>query len=247
MNLLHTVFWDLDGTIADTEMMGHRLAFNLAFSEFSLDWTWDIDTYINLLEISGGKNRIKYYANKKKIYLDNSTILYLHQQKQKFYKHLIESGSINLRSGVMRLVTELYNNNINQWIVTTSSKTAVFSLLSKLFPENFNPFSGYITYEDVSLHKPHPAAYYKAIDDSKAQPNNSIVIEDSLIGYQAAKATDLKTLITLSPWLVDLPKGMEHSELVVNNLGDTDKPLNIIHGNISETMITYNSLLSLIN
>ena len=38
MNKLKAVFWDVDGTLADTEMCGHRLAFNLAFKDFDLDY-----------------------------------------------------------------------------------------------------------------------------------------------------------------------------------------------------------------
>ena len=38
MNPLKVVFWDLDGTIADTELNGHRLAYNAAFKEYSLEW-----------------------------------------------------------------------------------------------------------------------------------------------------------------------------------------------------------------
>ena len=201
MNRLHTVFWDLDGTMADTEMLGHRKAFNQSFSEFHLDWTWDKNTYSRLLSIPGGKNRIKYFAKEKNVNLDIRTINLLHQQKQKYYQEILHSGSIRLRRGVMRLVLELNARNINQWIVTTSSKLAVNSLLTKFFPRTFSPFGGYITFEDVLEPKPHPEAYFTAIKKSKAEPRNSLAIEDSLIGYQSASTSNLKTLITLSPWL----------------------------------------------
>ena len=54
MNKLLAVFWDVDGTIADTELCGHRVAFNLAFRDFDLEWHWNEKRYINLLKISGG-------------------------------------------------------------------------------------------------------------------------------------------------------------------------------------------------
>ena len=34
---LQAVIFDVDGTLADTERDGHRLAFNRAFKEFALD------------------------------------------------------------------------------------------------------------------------------------------------------------------------------------------------------------------
>ena len=63
MNKLKAVFWDVDGTIADTELCGHRVAFNLAFKDFELDWIWDETKYLVLLKISGGFNRIIHYRN----------------------------------------------------------------------------------------------------------------------------------------------------------------------------------------
>ena len=56
MKNLSAVFWDVDGTIADTELCGHRVAFNLAFKDFDLDWEWNEIKYLDLLKISGGLN-----------------------------------------------------------------------------------------------------------------------------------------------------------------------------------------------
>ena len=62
MPVLKTVFWDVDGTLADTEMDGHRPAFNRAFAEHGLKWTWDPETYRRLLSIPGGGLRMKTFA-----------------------------------------------------------------------------------------------------------------------------------------------------------------------------------------
>ena len=67
---LQALIFDVDGTLADTERDGHRVAFNLAFREAGLDWEWDEITYGELLQVTGGKERIVYYINK---YLQNST------------------------------------------------------------------------------------------------------------------------------------------------------------------------------
>ena len=41
MARLQAVFWDVDGTLADTEMDGHRPAFNAAFADLLLPFVWD--------------------------------------------------------------------------------------------------------------------------------------------------------------------------------------------------------------
>ena len=54
MNTLQALIFDVDGTLADTERDGHRIAFNLAFAEHGLDWNWDEDLYGELLTVTGG-------------------------------------------------------------------------------------------------------------------------------------------------------------------------------------------------
>ena len=61
---VRAVLFDVDGTLADTERDGHRLAFNAAFEEFSLAWQWDVELYGELLAITGGKERIRHYMEK---------------------------------------------------------------------------------------------------------------------------------------------------------------------------------------
>ena len=39
---LKSVLWDVDGTLADTERDGHRVAFNMAFEEAGMDRRWDV-------------------------------------------------------------------------------------------------------------------------------------------------------------------------------------------------------------
>ena len=61
--LLSAVFFDVDGTIAETEEL-HRRSFNESFKEFNLDWFWDKPIYKELINIGGGKERIEYYMKR---------------------------------------------------------------------------------------------------------------------------------------------------------------------------------------
>ena len=71
MTKLRAVFWDVDGTIAETEMDGHRVAFNESFNEFKLGWDWNESTYANLLSIPGGIARIQFYSEEENDSLGN--------------------------------------------------------------------------------------------------------------------------------------------------------------------------------
>ncbi|MDE2477911.1 MAG: HAD family hydrolase, partial [Betaproteobacteria bacterium] len=58
---MRALIFDVDGTLAETERDGHRVAFNRAFAELGLDWHWDEALYGRLLEVTGGKERMLHY------------------------------------------------------------------------------------------------------------------------------------------------------------------------------------------
>ena len=64
MPCLKALLFDVDGTLADTERDGHRVAFNRAFQDAGLDWDWSVEIYGELLAVTGGKERIKYYLQR---------------------------------------------------------------------------------------------------------------------------------------------------------------------------------------
>ena len=98
MPALKAVFWDVDGTIADTEMEGHRPAFNLAFAEQGLSWTWDPETYMRLLSIPGGSLRMKTYAQQRGESLSDEQLNELRSSKQRHYLQKVGSGPLAMRS-----------------------------------------------------------------------------------------------------------------------------------------------------
>ena len=58
--MLRALIWDVDGTVAETERDGHRVAFNRAFEAFGVAWHWDVATYGALLHVTGGRERLLY-------------------------------------------------------------------------------------------------------------------------------------------------------------------------------------------
>ncbi len=245
MNKLKSVFWDLDGTLADTELNGHRLAFNSAFKKFNLSWQWDIPTYIDLLRVTGGRNRIYYYSQLMNIKISKDQIKEIHFQKQSIYIDMIKYKKIKLRIGVNRLVQELYQHKIQQLVVTTSSRNTTIQLLSSLF-NNYNLiFMDIVTGDDVVNLKPSPDAYSLALSKSNSSIYNSIVIEDSVVGLKSANALGLKCIVSLSPWLKSMTNDFSKAEYVVDHLGDFDLPLKVFKGNLISNIVDLNIIQNL--
>ncbi len=248
MNKLSAVFWDVDGTIADTELCGHRVAFNLAFKDFDLDWHWNEIKYLELLKTSGGLNRIMHYRDEIHSDLTNDTCKQIQSRKRHFYKKLIHSGQIKVRNGVLRLINELADLNIEQLIVTTSGRDSLEPFLQTSLHSCINFFSHIITYEDVNNHKPYPDAYNLAVELSNKSSFNCLAIEDSNIGCEAAKAANINCLLTVPPWSSTYNKVTNEANACVDNLGDINIDSKLIYGKqLITKFVDFTYLTTIIN
>ena len=230
MPALKTVFWDVDGTLADTEMEGHRPAFNRAFVEQGLDWTWDSETYKHLLNIPGGSLRIKTYAQQRGEVLSDAQFAQLRLSKQRHYLDEVRSGAVVLRPGVARLLRELQAQQIDQWIVTSSGGPSVSALLDTLFPGGDHPFAGVISSDDVSRHKPSPDPYWKALERSHSDPDTALALEDSTPGLLSACTAGLRCLLMPSPWDQELHRHQDQAVAVLDHLGSAQLPCCVSSG-----------------
>ena len=228
MSCLEGVYWDLDGTIANTELEAHLPAFNNAFNDFGLSWNWDISNYIELLKINGGKNRIAHYSKNTKLLLSNDEVINIHKRKQYHYLKIIENNTVCLKVGVYRLVKELYKKKVRQFIVTSSSKIQVDLLIKKLFKE-FNPFDFFITSDDVKFHKPDPSPYLTAMKLSGIKSSKSLVFEDSNPGIISSLAANLPTIYIPSNIPTVIDKDID-IDCIIDSLGNERNKANVIKG-----------------
>ena len=246
MFYLEGVYWDLDGTIANTELEAHLPAFNKSFEALGIGWYWDEKTYIDLLKINGGKNRIAFYANLKNQKLSPEFINKIHLEKQKHYLSLVKAGAVSLKDGVFRLINELKSKEVRQFIVTSSSRIQVTLLVELLFG-NENPFEFFISSEDVDLHKPHPRPYLKAIALSGIKTSNSIVFEDSIPGVKSSLSAKLPTICVRSNIPTYFDKDLP-LKCLVNSLGDDKNNTRVITGpEFNGKYINYEFLVNFLN
>ena len=241
MAYLEGVYWDLDGTIANTELEAHLPAFNNAFRELGINWNWDADKYIELLKINGGKNRIAYYSKLNNNDFSEKLIIKIHEKKQDHYLEIIKKNCVEFKTGVFRLINELHRKKVRQFIVTSSSRNQVDLLVEYLF-DGFNPFEFIISSEDVELKKPNPLPYLKAIQLSGINKNNSIVFEDSNPGLKSSLAANLPTIFVPSNIPIVLEENIK-LDCILDSLGDQNNVASVTKGpKLKKSYIDYNFL-----
>lgn len=234
MNTLKALLFDVDGTLADTERDGHRVAFNLAFAEAGLDWEWSVPLYGQLLAVTGGKERIRYYldnfnrAFERPDELDEF-IAGLHQAKTRHYVRMLSEGMIPLRPGVKRLIIEARDAGMRLAVATTTTPENVSALLENAMdPDAMSWFEVIAAGDIVPAKKPAPDIYLHAMEKMGLSPAECIAFEDSHNGIRSSMGADLKTIIAVNDYTRD--DDFTGATIVLDNWGEPGAPFNVLSG-----------------
>lgn len=204
--MLRALIWDVDGTVAETERDGHRVAFNQALQEHGAPWRWDVPIYGRLLRVTGGFERLVYDMEGR---LDappspaerERLARAVHQRKNQIYADIVAAGGIQLRPGVRRLMDECANAGIALAIATTTSRSNAQALFASRFGAGWQErFAAVVCAEDAPIKKPDPAAYRLALDRLGIDASAALAVEDSPNGLAAAGAIGIATLVTRSEY-----------------------------------------------
>ena len=226
--MLKALLFDVDGTLADTERDGHRPAFNAAFREFGLDWDWDVPLYGELLAVTGGKERMKYYVERfRPDYLKPADfdlmLAELHKAKTRHYTRLLADGGIPLRSGVERLLREAREAGLILAVATTTTPENVTALLRHSLAEDGADWFAVIAAGDiVPAKKPAPDIYVWALQQLGLSPEDCLAFEDSENGIRASLGAGLKTVVTINDYTRD--HDFTGALAVLSDLGEAEAP-----------------------
>jgi HAD superfamily hydrolase (TIGR01509 family) len=224
MAKIKAIFFDQDGVIIDTERDGHRVAFNQTFKEFGYDFEWSVEKYHELLQIAGGKERMRHYLHtdgfgvEVKPEEEDDLIKSMHKKKTQTFIELIESGKLPLRPGVKRLMQEAMDAGLRLVICTTSNEKAAQAVAYKILKDI--KFEFVLAGDIVSKKKPDPEIYNLALEKTGLEPEECVVVEDSRNGVLAAKAAKLHIVATTNVYTEK--EDLSDADIVVTCLGDPD-------------------------
>lgn len=226
--MIKALLFDVDGTLADTERDGHRPAFNAAFREFGLDWAWDVPLYGQLLAVTGGKERMKYYVERfRPDYAKPADfehmVAALHQAKTRHYTRMLAEGGIPLRPGVKRLLQEARAAGLILGVATTTTPENVTALLRHSLAEDGADWFDVIAAGDiVPAKKPAPDIYLWAMAQLGLRPEECLAFEDSENGIRASQGAGLRTIVTVNDYTRD--HDFTGAVAVLSDLGEPDAP-----------------------
>jgi HAD superfamily hydrolase (TIGR01509 family) len=208
--MLQALIFDVDGTLADTET-AHLSAFNHAFAELGLNWHWDLALYTQLLQVSGGKERIKAWwysqADRPQV-LDatamEQTIDRIHEIKTAAYEQAVQDGQVQMRPGVLALLSSAAEAGMRLAIATTTSPVNIAALLRRAIGADWRYHFAVV--EDASTaprKKPDPMVYRQTLEHLRLPASACLAFEDSGNGLKAAMGAGLATIVTPNQFTID--------------------------------------------
>ena len=236
---LKALFFDQDGVIIDTERDGHRVAFNQTFKEFAFAFQWDVEEYHQLLQIGGGKERMKHYFQAHGIAFTDDQIKQMHLRKTAVFIELIESGKLPLRPGIHRIMREARDQGLKICICTTSDEKSANAIAKKILSDI--QFAHILAGDIVKKKKPDPEIYLLALQKTGLTPKECLVFEDSANGIRAAKAAGIPVVATSNPYTER--EDLTPANMVVTCLGDVNGEKGILRQ--GGAGISYDGVLTL--
>ncbi len=226
--MLKAVLFDLDGVIIDTERHGHRVAFNDAFIRLGYpDVVWDEELYHQLLQVGGGKERIRHYFEQH--YAGQNPpadvaafAAEAHRCKTSLFVERLPR--LPLRPGVRRFMSEVRDSGVPIGICTTSNERVAATVRDVILPDI--PFTIVIAGDMVTRKKPDPEIYTMALRQLGVSPAEALVVEDSAIGVQAGKAAGCTVLATYNGYTEQ--EDLSPADFIVSSLGDIDGEKTIV-------------------
>ena len=222
MAKIKAFIFDQDGVIIDTEKDGHRVAFNETFKAFGYDFDWQDDEYHELLQISGGKERMRHYLHTQGFGVEvrpedeDELIKTLHKYKTESFIALLEGGKLPLRAGIKRLMQEIKREGLILGVCTTSNQRSAHTVAFQILKDI--KFDFILAGDVVANKKPDPEIYNLALSETDLKPEECIVIEDSQNGVIAAHEAGMHIVATTNYYTAR--EDLHLANIIVTSLGD---------------------------
>lgn len=233
MPQLAALIFDVDGTLAETERDGHRVAYNRAFAAAGLDWHWSVELYGDLLAVAGGRERMRHFVATRAPALPRGRPLDdlvedLYAAKTAVFARLVADHGLPARPGVARLLAEARDSGVRLAIATTTAPQNVQALVAASLPGVEFEVIG--AGEMVARKKPAPDIYDLVLARMGLAPSACLAFEDSANGLRSALAAGIETVVTVS----DYHRHQDFSDALfaVDHLGEPGAPCRVLSARV---------------
>jgi len=210
----HLFIFDMDGVLVDSESMYRSMNKEFLQSRGYLISDMQYDGYI-------GIHAHTMWADLKDKANLQESVKELIEWEKKAKTDLLSHGELRPVSGVHDLLDILWSKGINMAVASSSLRTNVDIVLSRLNIRHF--FKHSVSGDEVIKGKPDPEIFLKAADLFGIATEDAVVIEDSANGVLAAKRAGMYAIgyQAEASGNQDLTK----ADLVINDLAEITRAM----------------------
>lgn len=184
MKAVRALFFDMDGTLADSLPIAYEMYADFA-KKMGLKPSLEEFVYL------GGMSQqeaVRHLCKKAETALDLQSILqgYMSGFVEKYKTH------IKLYAGAREILEKAQALGYRLSLVTAASRDMAHALLEK--EDLFHFFEDIVTPEGLTKSKPDPAIYQKALSLAGVDNHEAIAFEDSKVGMLSARGAGLRTV-----------------------------------------------------
>lgn len=212
--MIKAVFWDLDGTLIDSEPYWHESELDIARRYGGY---WDLE----LAQRNSGSSLLDVASRM----IERGTQCEPQRISDEMVSYVAakESQQIPWVDGVCDVLTMLAQHKIPCIVVTTSPRVLAANVLEK---DTTGAFVGYICGDDVDHKKPHPEPYLKAaslLDIHSAKDlQQCVAFEDSAVGLTSAYRAGMTTIAQTAYINVDASDSLHDERICGYNMVTLD-------------------------
>lgn len=203
---LKAVIWDMDGVLLDSRS-SHYEAMRVIFDKYNIKIVGD-----RMQNVFGMTNQqvIQHMVDQP---ISKELIDQIGREKDVLFQSIIGDQAVFL-PGVKNWIEVFKQNGIRQALASSGSPGNIKTILSTLAAEAY--FNEIVSGDGLPS-KPDPFVFLKAADCLGIVPTNCMVIEDAIVGVQAANAAGMKcvAVTTNNP-----AEKLADADVVLSNLAE---------------------------
>ena len=207
---LRALVFDLDA-LADVECDGHRLAYNAAFAEHGLNFSWSVARYRQLLALTDERQRISAELRKRSVSTESDVLTKLladdiYTTKSMMLDEMILDADLTPRPGLIDLVMEAFTAGVVVAVVSGGQRSWTQPLVRQLVGDGV--VETVVTADDVKKPMPDPEAFRSALWELGIPAENALAITGSASGLRAATSAGLASVVITGDGSPEIPAAL---------------------------------------